>query len=98
MNASKTLDILRDNANYIIRDQIVNYHFKTIGFRVGIEEQSVFVPCFPSNFISLLTLTFIDDADNWNDYETTIRLLTIVYEKTQKLVDCIPSRKVIDRD
>ena len=98
LNASKTLAILRDNANYIIRDQIVNYHFKTIGFRVGIEEQSVFVPCFPSNFISLLTLTFIDDADNWNDYETTIRLLTIVYEKTQKLVDCIPSRKVIDRD
>jgi len=98
LNASKTLAILRDTANYIIRDQIVNYHFKTIGFRVGIEDQSVFVPCFPSNFISSMNLTFIDDGDNWTDYETTVRLLTTVYEKTQQMIDCIPSRRVIDGD
>jgi hypothetical protein len=32
------------------------------------------------------------------NYDTTIRLLSIVFSRTQQQIDCIPSRKVIDRN
>jgi hypothetical protein len=98
LNAGKTLAILRDIGSFIIREQVVNYHFKTTGFIIEINSESVFVPCFPSTFIPLLRLTFQDDKDNWMDYETTLRLLTVVFSRTQQQIDCIPSRKVIDRN
>ena len=82
-SASKTLGILRTVADYVIRDQVVNYHFKTVGFNVEIDGTSAFVPCFPSGIITALSLTFIDDLEIWSDYETTIRLLIKVNEKTK---------------
>jgi len=96
LSASKTLSLLRNVGNFIIRDQVVNYHFKTIGFSVEIDTESIFVPCFQSSFIPSLSITFQNDSDNWTNYETTIRLLGIVFAKTQRQIDCIPSRKVIN--
>ena len=98
LSAGRTLAILRDIGNFIIRDQVVDYHFKTTGFTVEIDSESVFVPCFPSNFMPSLSLTFLDDSDNWTDYENTIRRLSVVSARTQQQIDCVPSRKVIDRN
>jgi hypothetical protein len=98
LSAGRTLAILRDIGNFIIRDQVVDYHFKTTGFTVEIDSESVFVPCFPSNFMPSLSLTFLDDSDNWTDYENTIRRLGIVSARTQQQIDCVPIRKVIDRN
>ena len=97
LSAGKTLAALRGVGNFIIRDQVVNYHFKTVGFTVEIDSESVFVPCFPSAYIPSLSFTFQDDKDNWTDYEMTARLLGIVYARTQQQIDCAPSRKAIDR-
>ena len=94
-NASKTVVILRNVANYVVRDQVVNYNFKTVGFNVEIDGASVFVPCFPSNIITTLSLTFIDDPEIWSNYENTIRMLMIVNEKT-KHDDIVTVRKEID--
>lgn len=98
LNAGKTLAILQDIGNFVVREQVVNYHFKTIGFIVEIESESVFVPCYQSAFIPSLRITFQDDKDNWTNYETTLRLSTIVFSRTLQQIDCIPSRKVIDRN
>jgi hypothetical protein len=98
LSAGKTLDILRNIGNFIIRDQIVNYHFKTTGFTVEIDTESIFVPCFPSNFVPSLNITFQDDKENWTNYETTLRLLNIVFTRTQRQIDCMPTRKVVDRN
>lgn len=94
-SASKTIGILRNVANYVIRDQVVNYHFKTVGFNVEIDGGSVFVPCFPSSIITALSLTFIDDSEIWSNYEATIRMLMIVSEKT-KHDDLYTMRKDVD--
>ena len=98
LNAGKTLSILRDIGNFIVREQVVNYHFKTIGLIVEINSESVFVPCYPSAFIPSLSATVQDDNDTLTDYETTLRLLSIVFSRTLQQIDCIPSRKVIDRN
>lgn len=98
LSAGKTLAILRDIGNFVIREQVLNYQFKTIGFVVEINSESVFIPCYPSAFIPSLRITFQDDKDNWTNYDTTVRLLSVVFSRTQQQIDCIPSRKVIDRN
>ena len=92
----KLVDLLKTN-EYEIVSQVMNYNGKIIGVLASKENITGFIPCFPSAPITDLTpeFTWMDD-DYGNDYSTTIKFLTMVYQDTNEKIPCKPIFKIID--
>jgi hypothetical protein len=91
-----TLDILHEYG-YIVKEQVINYQFRTIGLYATFGKDSVFIPCSSSHVIHGLTMSFFDDDQIWSDYIVTKSLLEQVYKKTEGKIKCLPIRKVVDK-
>jgi hypothetical protein len=104
----KTIDLLR-KAKFDVLQQIVNYQSKAIGVMVHASNGGmVFVPCKPSPMDLNLNLEItstakirihIDFIDNMisNDYETTVKTLKDISEKTSGKIRCLPVNKLVNR-
>lgn len=104
----KTIDLLLD-ANFDVLQQIVNYQSKAVGVTVHASNGGmVFVPCKPSPMDLNLNLDTtsttkikinIDFIDNMisNDYETTVKTLRDISEKTKGKIRCLPVNKLVNR-
>lgn len=94
IDVSRVINILKQN-NYIIENQVINYQSKVIGVEVKENEDmktTIFVPSFPSSIIQGYTIATMDNI-YWNDYETTIKRLMGISQKTKKIL-CSPQNNV----
>jgi hypothetical protein len=94
INASRVANILKQ-FHYIIANQVINYQSKVIGIEVKENEDmktTIFVPTFPSSIMQGYTIATMDNI-YWNDYDTTIKRLTGISQKTKKIL-CSPNNNV----
>ena len=93
-------DIIRilKGKHFQIKSQVLNYRNKTIGVCVykDNEQNSIFIPCFPSAIVTDLNTQFMDDVELWLDYRQTRDRLVEVSRETNGKVFCLPKIKVID--
>jgi len=86
------LEILK----YPISAQIMNYKNKIIGFLIDIENNSIFIPCYPSSFINNIEIKYMDDMSLWRSYEMTRTLLEKINEESKGKILCKPTHKIIE--
>ena len=83
---------------FIIKNQVINFNGKTIGFEVSIRDEdnlSVYLPCYPSARIYNLTTIYINDL-KWLDYFNTVKLLNNINTVTNNVIKSKPKIKVIE--
>ena len=84
---------------YVVK-QILNYNGKTIGFLVSTNKEdnkSVYVPCYPSRMIKNLDITYPDDIQ-WNNYYDTLTRLNNINSVSNNNIKCKPVIKIVEDD
>jgi len=79
-----------------IKNQVLNYQGKTVGFLIKARDDGIFVPCFPSSQLPDIPIKFIDDESLWTDYKTTRDRLKKIYSITSGEILCRPKFKVME--
>ena len=94
IDVSRIVNILKQH-QYIVVNQVINYQSKVIGVEVKENEDmktTIFIPSFPSSIMKGYTISTMDNI-YWNDYETTIKRLKGISQKTKKIL-CSPHNNV----
>ena len=94
IDATRIINILKKH-DYIIVNQVINYQSKVIGLQIKENEDmktTIFVPTLPSSIMKGLNIVTIDDI-YWNDYDTTIKRLRGISNKTKKVL-CLPQTNI----
>lgn len=84
--------------NFHIVKQVLNYNGKNIGFLVSINKDdliSVYVPCYPSNIIKNIEITYPDDI-KWTNYQDTLSRLQNINSISNNHIKCKPIIKIIE--
>lgn len=78
--------------NIIIKNKVMNYQNKVVGFYAGI-----FIPCLPSALFEKSSSNdkMVNNLNLYKDYETTMKKLNEIYEKCEKQLPCKPTKKVV---
>ena len=94
---SESIRILK-TSHYRVISQVLNYNGKVIGICVNREDEqdTVFVPCFPSGKIERLKVAYMDDDDLWIDYRTTRDRLIGIHTETGGKIPCKPTMKILE--
>jgi hypothetical protein len=91
LNAVETESILRKH-NITIKNKILNFQSKIVGFFT-----TIFVPCAPSSLFGKHSKMdkFVNNMVLYRSYESTIKKLNDMYEKTKGEIKCNPIKKVV---
>ena len=92
----ETLKIIFLKYKFEIKNQVLNYQGKTVGFWIKARDDGVFVPCLPSSQLPDIPIKFIDDDTLWNDYKTTRDRLKKIHSITNGEISCRPKFKVLE--
>lgn len=97
--SQKIYDLLILHNFYVVK-QILNYNGKTIGFLVSTNKEdnkSVYVPCYPSRMIKNIDITYPDDIQ-WNNYYDTLTRLNNINSVSNNNIKCKPVIKIVEDD
>ena len=98
--ASPAIDVIRilKAHNYIVIGQVMNYNNKIIGLRVNtqVEQEGVFLPCFPSGIVDGIPIFYMDDPALWLDYVSTRDRLIGIHNETAGKITCYPKIKMME--
>jgi len=93
---SKVVNIL-NSKDYKIIKQVFNYQNKIIALFVSKNNQTGYVPCYPSSLDSNYPdFTFMDDPSIYNNYEKTVSFLKKLNTETKGSLHINPEFKVIE--
>jgi len=93
---AESLKLILLKYKFKIRDQVLNYQGKTIGFWIAAKEDGILLPCFPTSQLPDISVKFMDDESLWNDYVTTRNRLKKIYSITNGEIPCRPKFKVME--
>ncbi len=93
---AESLRIILLKYNFEIKNQILNYQGKTIGFWIRAKEDGIFLPCYPSSQLPDIPILFMDDDTLWNDYITTKNRLKKIYTISNGEIPCRPKLKIME--
>ena len=97
---SNELIIKLKNIGYDTKYQISNYQAKCVGLYTcansDIEENGVFIPCFPSQLSASLKIKYMDDGSLWKSFDKTIQQLQKIKQLSNGEINCAPSIIVQD--
>ena len=93
INITNVKNKLEEN-NFIIKNQLVNYQGKTIGFGVQYKSVNGFIPCFPSSPLTGIEEVVFDEY-TWSNYENTLLILKQFFKENEKKIVQITEEKVI---
>ena len=84
--------------DYHIESQVLNYKNKVIGIQINREDDQelLFLPCFPSQMVDDLKITYMDDDHLWLDYRLTRDRLQSVSNETEGKILSKPQVKIVD--
>ena len=71
----KMIKFLKQNSEFNVVKQVINYNLKSIALIVQYQNKQVYLPIFPSNVLIDLEYTFIDDTSNIFNFKDTIEIL-----------------------
>ena len=91
----KSIEIL-NRYNFNIVSLVVNYDDKVIGLNVAKNQQSGFIPCFPSGIISSYELVDLDNEEQLKNLEETLQFLKMVTDETKGEILCKPVVKILE--
>jgi hypothetical protein len=92
----ETLKIIFLKYKFEIKNQVLNYQGKTVGFWIKARDDGIFVPCLPSSQLPDIPIKFIDDDTLWIDYKTTRDRLKKIHSITNGEISCRPKFKVME--
>ena len=81
---------------FTIDNLVVNYDDKVIGLNIRKNNQSGFVPCFPSGIISSYELVELNDDEHYKNLEETLQFLKMVINETKGEIMCKPIVKILE--
>ena len=93
---AETLKLILLKYTFEIKNQVLNYQGKTIGFWVRAKEEGIFIPCYPSSQIQDIPILFMDDDILWNDYITTRDRLKKIHSISKGEILCRPRLKIME--
>jgi len=93
---AETLKLVLLKYTFDIKNQVLNYQGKTIGFWIRAKDDGVFIPCYPSSQIQDIPILFMDDDTLWNDYITTRDRLKKIHSISKGEILCRPKLKVME--
>lgn len=93
----ETLNILKEEKDYSLLNQVINYKNKVIGVIVSVKGISGFLPCRPSGMIIDIPYITMDD-DIWTNYTNTVNFLKFINKEFKKQIPCLPVMKVIEEE
>ena len=71
----KMIKFLKQNSEFNVVKQVINYNLKSIALIVEYQNKQVYLPIFPSNVLIDLEYTFIDDTSNIFNFKDTVEIL-----------------------
>ena len=91
----KTIDIL-NKYDIQIKNTVINYDNKVIGVNVVKNNNSGFIPCFPSGIMTEYPIITMNENTDWKSFEETISFLNSIYRLTEGNILCKPVVKILD--
>ena len=83
--------------HYTINYQIMNFDAKIIGvIAVNTQNNSCFVPCYPSSRVNAINIKMMDESDIWTDFQATFDFLILLSQESKKKILCLPQVKVLE--
>jgi hypothetical protein len=95
ISAQQMAEFLK-SINYVIHQQVMNYNGKIIGLMVSKDKNSkIFLPTFPSIQLMKIDTIYMDDIE-WTNYDSTVKLLTMIYNDSGNQIFCKPMMKIVE--
>ena len=95
LGLNETLNILKQEKDYSLLNQVINYKNKVIGIIASVRGISGFLPCRPSGMMVDVPYVSMDE-DIWTDYKNTTNFLKFISKEFKKQIPCMPVMKVIE--
>jgi hypothetical protein len=93
---AETLKLILLKYTFEIKNQVLNYQGKTIGFWIRAKDDGIFIPCYPSSQLPDIPILFMDDDSLWNDYITTRDRLKKIHSISKGEILCRPKLKIME--
>jgi len=93
---AETLKLILLKYTFEIKNQVLNYQGKTIGFWIRAKDDGIFIPCYPSSQLPDIPILFMDDDTLWNDYITTRDRLKKIHNISKGEILCRPKLKIME--
>jgi len=93
---AETLYLILLKYAFEIKNQVLNYQGKTIGFWIRAKDDGIFIPCYPSSQMPDIPVLFMDDDTLWNDYITTRDRLRKIHSISKGEILCRPKVKIME--
>jgi hypothetical protein len=93
---AETLKLILLKYAFEIKNQVLNYQGKTIGFWIRAKDDGIFIPCYPSSQLPEIPILFMDDDTLWNDYITTRDRLKKIHSISKGEILCRPKLKIME--
>jgi hypothetical protein len=93
---AETLKLILLKYTFEIKNQVLNYQGKIIGFWIRAKDDGIFIPCYPSSQLPDIPILFMDDDILWNDYITTRDRLKKIHSISKGEILCRPKLKIME--
>lgn len=93
---AETLKLILLKYTFEIKNQVLNYQGKIIGFWIRAKDDGIFIPCYPSSQLPDIPILFMDDDILWNDYITTRDRLKKIHSISNGEILCRPKLKIME--
>ena len=93
---AETLKLILLKYTFEIKNQVLNYQGKTIGFWIRAKDDGIFIPCYPSSQLPDIPVLFMDDDTLWSDYITTRDRLKKIHSISKGEILCRPKLKIME--
>ena len=97
-NAKDIFKLIQKTNKYTIEHQVLNLHTKTVGFIVtkNSNNQTFYVPTYPSSTLHQLPFILLDDPDIIKDYNDTVENLKELNKISKNEIPCNPIIKYVN--